>query len=642
MKKLNLLKPDQRVCFLDGGKGEKVNFLYISDELTEESLRQDVEAGAVQFEPLLKLVEKAQGQSSRVVVLRGNNEETLYMAASYLAGICNEQKGFANVGEWEDEEEESVEEFFSAYEEDEEEPEEWYESPFKVPLVELSELQIGSGPSFSPFGEDFLSIGSQQNRNRNPFWMSCRREPIAVVVRKHGFYVSSFAPYLERFQNNRHIFLLMLEEESKESMFDEDAEDTVKAANEWEQKILQLLLETTADVVWVNKDEKELEAYRQLQFENWVETLGMKLAPRFPKKDITKRIMALRDNKKSALIEKVLKYIQKERRKQNSVPLTTEEFDVLRQFQSISMKDPDAKCGSYLQQMETELVGMDRVKTQMKNLVQTMKYGKYREKMGLGKCTFHNVHLMIGAPGTAKTSMAKLLGNAMCEEGILPDNRFICVNGADLKGKYVGHSAPKTKALFEQYDIILIDEAYSLTASDKSGGMDSFSQEALAQLMIELEEHATDKLVLFAGYGGTGMEEKDNKMKVFLDANPGLKSRINTTIFFDSYTPEEMVQIVHCQAKQQKFSIVPEADGLIKEYFAERFKAADFGNGREARVLLENAVISAAARIMNLQESKRTKKMLQELTVEDIKDALGRLREGNRLQRGRERRVCGF
>ena len=36
------------------------------------------------------------------------------------------------------------------------------------------------------------------------------------------------------------------------------------------------------------------------------------------------------------------------------------------------------------------------------------------------------------------------------EEKLLPDDRFICVNGAELKGMYVGHSAPKTKVLFEK------------------------------------------------------------------------------------------------------------------------------------------------------------------------------------------------
>ncbi len=69
----------------------------------------------------------------------------------------------------------------------------------------------------------------------------------------------------------------------------------------------------------------------------------------------------------------------------------------------------------------------------------------------------------------------------------------------------------KVRNLFKENDIILIDEAYSIAASH-NGEMDTFSQEALAQLAIELEEHADDKVVIFAGYGGKYVTKQDNKM----------------------------------------------------------------------------------------------------------------------------------
>lgn len=46
--------------------------------------------------------------------------------------------------------------------------------------------------------------------------------------------------------------------------------------------------------------------------------------------------------------------------------------------------------------------------------------------------------------------------------------------------------------------------------------------------------------MIFAGYGGTDVDEKNNKMKEFIDANPGIKSRINSTFYFPSYTAPEM------------------------------------------------------------------------------------------------------
>ena len=127
---------------------------------------------------------------------------------------------------------------------------------------------------------------------------------------------------------------------------------------------------------------------------------------------------------------------------------------------------------------------------------------------------------------------------------------------------YVGHSAPKTKALFEENDIIVIDEAYSLTG-DRSEP-DSFSREAIAQLVIELEEHAEDKLVIFAGYGGTDVDEKNNKMKEFIDANPGIKSRINSTFYFPSYTAPEMAEIFKKHAEISGYELPENWKGSAK------------------------------------------------------------------------------
>ncbi len=51
---------------------------------------------------------------------------------------------------------------------------------------------------------------------------------------------------------------------------------------------------------------------------------------------------------------------------------------------------------------------------------------------------YHNVFMMLGAPGTAKTTVAEILGDILKEERLLKGNRFISINGAELKGKFVG------------------------------------------------------------------------------------------------------------------------------------------------------------------------------------------------------------
>ena len=217
------------------------------------------------------------------------------------------------------------------------------------------------------------------------------------------------------------------------------------------------------------------------------------------------------------------------------------------------------------------------------------------------------------------------MGQMMFNEKLLPDNRYICINGAELKGKYVGHSAPNTKKLFENYDVIIIDEAYSIV--EENGTMDSFGNEAIAQLIIELENYSTDKLIIFAGYGGD-VDEKDNRMQTFLNSNPGIKSRITSTFNFKSYSAKEMIEIFKRIAKNSNYIIQNDVDDMIENFFESRVSMRDFGNGREAKVLLETAVIYAARRNMELNKEQYTKKDMQTLTNTDIALAIERLRKG--------------
>ena len=293
--------------------------------------------------------------------------------------------------------------------------------------------------------------------------------------------------------------------------------------------------------------------------------------------------------------------------------------------------------------IETELVGMGEVKKQVSNIMNMLRYSRIREKRnsGSGLEKYHNVHLFVGAPGTAKTTVAKMMAKAMQSEGLLPGDRFISVTGAQLKGAYVGQTAPKVHALFQEYDAIFIDEAYSLTCSNQNE-LDPYSQEALAQLAVELEEHATDKLIIFAGYGGKKVSKKDNLMYRFLKANPGISSRINSTIHFDSYTPDNMVNIVHRLAENAKISLGTEADPAIAAYFGTRQNAEDFGNGREARMLLEQCERSIADRIAGKDSDRLTDRELNTLMKEDVESAIAALKEKKLAEQGKTGAEYGF
>lgn len=641
MKKLNLLKPDKRACYLNAGRGSRVEFLNISEELSEKSLSDDVKNGASVFKELNEYVEKKKDNMSRIIILHGNNLENLYMAANYLAAVCNSRECCFD-GEYMDYHYYFGDDTnYESYDYDVEDNVEWIESPGYLPIINGNDIN-NDNFSVQPFYDvPFVQLGERKyNDDKEPYWLSCCKEP---VILKYGgssvFFIEAvkiFSLAIERFGNNRHVFILMYD-----ALCEDNAVDNNELISSYKvdrlKTITRISVETGADMISVMTDEKAIEKYRRIQFDNWLSCMDMKLAKGVNKTGILKRIAEISDDDRSAYFEKILKYIKKD--KDGECVLNKEDFKFL---DMMRMSDYSKKDKNYsLEKMENSFIGMENVKKQIRTLVSTMKYAKIREERGLGGNDIHNIHMFVGAPGTAKSSVGEFLGNILAEEGLLPGNNYICVNGAELKGKYLGHTAPKIKALFEEYDIIFIDEAYSLVGNNKDD-TDLFAQEALAQLMIELEKYGTRKLVIFAGYGGTDVSGDNNKMYNFLEANPGLKSRINSTIFFESYTADEMVQIVNLLAKQKKYSIEPGTEDMIKEYFEKRVTDSTFGNGREARSLLENAIMNAARRVMLLPESKRTKKKLQELTYEDISNAVKSLYESNIIQKGKRNRVCHF
>lgn len=638
-KKLNLLKPDVKTGYLDYGKGQEITYLTIPEYIGKEELKEDIDEGALVYKELYDFTNK---KPSRFVILNCINEEEGLMAASYLASIYNKQEKL-NPDNYEDDDlsddfELEFEDFDDPFDIDEdnsdwEEDSQWVENPWKIPIVELRNLINADNPFFSPFNTGGMSFGRAANpRERLPFWYYTRKENLCIIHRIGEGYLAADAELicqkLKRYQNNRHVFLIVVNDSNGCNVFS----DTQRA------ELSEVMLEYAAGSINLVASESDTKEYLNKLFENWITKYGFKLEKDFNTNLVIEKILEMNNTSKSALIEKTIKYVTKDM--DTTSVLKQEDFDVIDQFSrfSVAISSKGAKSSKKL---ENEIVGMDSVKEQIKGIVEVTKYVKRRKKLGLKTGNYHNVHMLLGAPGTAKTTVAELLGNIMAEEKLLDGNRFISINGAELKGMYVGHSAPKVKALFDEHDIIFIDEAYAI-ASGQEGESDSFSQEAIAQLIVELEKHGTDRLVMFAGYGGKKVTEEDNKMKNFLKANPGIRSRINSTIYFDSYNEDQMVEIFKCHGKIGQYNVTAKADQLIKDFFASRVGLNDFGNGREARSLLENAMVQAAKRLANVPDNKITEKMLKEIKYEDIEKAIQEMQSGFVAQNKKTGSKFGF
>ena len=616
-----MLKVDPSQKGMFGACQENATYLNIPAKLDLEDLKQDVKIGAVQFSELNALVEKE--NEPKYILISVENLEQGYLAVTYLAAAFNNKH-----------------ENYSTYDVDieldeaESMIEHWDENPFQIPVINEGELlqQIGNQFSAASFGMgNTAALGNQPVMWHNPYWLECREHSICIVSQTSYYGENeSIEKGLNFFKNNDKVYIICVNDRG---MFNYCYEEEDKNALEerirrkWNAIILSLAM----DEVSVILEKKQEEKYYKLLFQSVFREKNIKTERGFSYVRLVNLIKDIINPDKCKLVESVAKYSIKDKKSAEEYVVGNKDFGFIDRFMRTKAEEVDSKKKANARDyMLTKLIGLDEVKEQVLDVVNVMKYNRIRKEMNIAGGEYHNVHMMLGAPGTAKTTIAKLMGQIMLEEKLLPDDRFICINGAELKGKYVGHSAPKTKALFEENDIIVIDEAYSLV-SDR-GEDDSFSKEALAQLIIEIENHSTDKLVIFAGYGGKNVSEKNNKMKAFLDANPGIKSRITSTIYFESYTADEMVSIFFHIAKNSHYIIEPTAKEIVRGHFAKRINSDNFGNGREARSLLETTVVYAAKRLFGQDKKKLTKEDVQFIKREDVEQAIRQIEKGNAIQ----------
>ncbi len=288
-----------------------------------------------------------------------------------------------------------------------------------------------------------------------------------------------------------------------------------------------------------------------------------------------------------------------------------------------------AKTDAY-KKLCSVIIGQQEMKDALCRLGAVFQYSKRREVYNMLKVPMHMVFAFVGPPGTAKTTASVYFASMMKEMEVLSGSTMAYVTGTQLKAKYVGQTAERVHDLFVKNDIIIIDEAYSLVNYNETEKTDNFSQEALAQLCTEVEEHSDDKLIIFAGYGGD-IDDKNNKMKQFLNENPGIASRITFTVNFSSYTVDEMLKIFALLAKNADFKIEDGWQNILKPFFEKRINNPNFGNGRDARRLLEQAMSAAAIDyvlwagddmdIFNVSNKEEIKK-LSTLSIKHIKKAI--------------------
>lgn len=291
---------------------------------------------------------------------------------------------------------------------------------------------------------------------------------------------------------------------------------------------------------------------------------------------------------------------------------TITEQDVLKLKQVIQPTLPEIPIDEVLlaeAKIELEsLIGMNDIKKDILEVVEIVRYKRRHGENLLHKFFFHT--MLIGNPGTGKTTIARILAKLFKALGILERGQLIETDRQGLIAGFVGQTAIKTAEKIDEAigGVLFIDEAYALGGSN----FNDYGNEAIQTLLKRMEDDRGRFYVFAAGY-------PDN-MDSFIKSNPGLSSRFDKTLKFYDYSPEELNEIAKKMLADQHFRLSPKALEYLSQYikFLWQYRDKYFGNARTIRIITDEVIKKHNLRLVRENDSLKDRQRTNIITIDDV------------------------
>ncbi|KAJ5333870.1 uncharacterized protein N7506_007653 [Penicillium brevicompactum] len=258
-----------------------------------------------------------------------------------------------------------------------------------------------------------------------------------------------------------------------------------------------------------------------------------------------------------------------------------------------------------------DMVGLESVKAKflaIKSKVDT----SIRQGVDLSRERFGSV--LVGNPGTGKTTVARLYAKFLAAVGVIPGQMFTETTGSRLANDGIsGFQKIIDATLQDGGGAIFIDEAYQLVNGNSFGGG------VLDFLLAEVENQTGMIVFILAGY--------ERPMEKFFSHNEGLPSRFPHQLKFEDFDDTELMEIMKSGIERTYKKQMKVDDGLGGLYCRVLARRIGRGRGREG-FANARAVENAMSRVSERQSERlRQQRRQGVLPIDDFffdrKDLIG-------------------